>query len=313
MEENKISETQNIENPNTSKRFVLRGYYFYVIFALVLLFVGYYYILIPTKDFKTGEIFNIEEGSSLRSISKNLEDAGFIKSRAMFEAFVIIYGGENRILPGDYLFDQKIPLFEVARRISKGDRNISPIKITIPEGFDTEEIAEVVDLKLPNFNKEKFVKTAKLDEGYLFPDTYFFFYNDTEEDVHVAMKENYEKRITDLRKQILSLGKTESDIIIMASIIEREAKGDEDRELISGILWARIAKDMRLQVDAAPITYKQKGLPDSPIANPGMESIKAAIYPKSSPYLFYLHGKDGEVRYAKDFDEHRQNKLKYLR
>ncbi|MCX6747515.1 MAG: endolytic transglycosylase MltG, partial [Candidatus Nomurabacteria bacterium] len=79
------------------------------------------------------------------------------------------------------------------------------------------------------------------------------------------------------------------------------------------ILWNRIKIGMALQVDAAPITYKEKGLPGMPIANPGIESIKAAVYPKSSTYLYYLHGKDGEIHYAKTFEEHRQNKFKYLR
>ena len=108
-------------------------------------------------------------------------------------------------------------------------------------------------------------------------------------------------------------GRTERDIITMASIIERESKGDADREIISGILWKRIKLDIPLQVDVAPETYKTKGLPKNPIANPGMESIKAAIYPQSSMYLYYLHDKNGGIHYAKIFAEHRQNILKYLK
>jgi len=103
----------------------------------------------------------------------------------------------------------------------------------------------------------------------------------------------------------------------MASLIEREGKGEirgqTDRVFISGILWKRLSMNMPLQVDAAPSTYKSRGLPEAPIANPGLESIKAALYPKSSPYLYYLHDKNGLIHYAKSFSEHRQNILKYLK
>ena len=99
----------------------------------------------------------------------------------------------------------------------------------------------------------------------------------------------------------------------MASIIEREAKGDIDRGIISGILWKRISLGMPLQVDAVPDTYKTKGLPESPIGNPGLESIKVAIYPQKSSYLYYLHDKNGVAHYAKTFSEHDNNINKYLK
>ncbi len=125
------------------------------------------------------------------------------------------------------------------------------------------------------------------------------------------MEGNYQKKIAPIRPQIKASGKSEKDIITMASIIEREAKGP-DRELISGILWHRLAIGMPLQVDAAPETYKAKGLPKNPIANPGMEAIIAALNPKSSDYIYYLHDKDKNVHYAKSFAEHNANRLKYL-
>ncbi|MDQ3076150.1 MAG: endolytic transglycosylase MltG [bacterium] len=305
---------ESIENKNRKIKFdfSFKSYYLWIICFLLILFLGYFFVFVSPKNFPIGEILTISEGSSLRSISKSLEEQHLIKSRPLFEAFVITYGGEKRILPGDYLFEKRLPVFEIARRISKGDRHLSPVKITIPEGFNVSDIAEVVDLKLSKFNKDKFLKLAKADEGYLFPDTYFFFYNDAEDKVHQLMRENFEKKMKEIRPLIPATGKTEKEIIIMASIIEREAKGDSDRELISGILWKRISINMALQVDAAPITYKERGFPESPIANPGLKSIKAAMYPKMSSYLYYLHGKDGEIRYARTFEEHRQNKFKYL-
>ena len=126
------------------------------------------------------------------------------------------------------------------------------------------------------------------------------------------MSDNFEKKITPSSANYFS-GKTEKEIIIMASIIEREAKGDTDRGIISGILWKRIQIGMPLQVDSAPETYKTKGLPDSPIGNPGLKAIEAAINPQSSSYLYYLHDKDGNIHYAKTFAEHEVNIEKYLK
>jgi len=121
----------------------------------------------------------------------------------------------------------------------------------------------------------------------------------------------------------------------MASLIEKESSGDEDRSIISGILWKRFNNNRPLQVDAtlsyllgkksqdltvddlnidSPYnTYRYPGLPVGPIGNPGLEAIQAAIYPKDSPYWFYLHDKTGKAYYAKTFEEHIANKNKYLR
>ena len=106
---------------------------------------------------------------------------------------------------------------------------------------------------------------------------------------------------------------TEKDIIIMASIIEEEAKGDADRAYISGILWKRLSINMALQVDAAKETYQNRGLPEKPIVSPGLKAIKAAIHPQNSSYLYYLHDKEGGVHFAKSFAEHINNKTKFLK
>ena len=98
----------------------------------------------------------------------------------------------------------------------------------------------------------------------------------------------------------------------MASIIEKEARGS-DRGVISGILWKRLSLGRALEVDAAPETYKVKGLPKAPIANPGLAAIKAAIHPENSPYFYYLHDADGNIHYAKSFEEHKRNKELYLK
>jgi len=297
---------------NQSKKSFLKSFVFYF-FGVLFLFVLFFILFMsPPINFQKGVIYNIDGGSSVRSVSLQLKENNIIRSRVAFETFVILFGGEKHIIPGDYLFEKKLHVFEVARRISKGDKQLAPFKVTIPEGYNVLDVAEVFSKKLPHFNKEEFLKIAENKEGYLFPDTYFFLTDDTETKVIDSMSKNYEKKVGQLRSEMLAIHKTENEIITMASIIEREAKGDVDREYISGILWNRIRIGMPLQVDAWPATYKTRGLPAYPIANPGLESIRSAMYPKSSSYLYYLHGKDGSIRYAKTFAEHKANKLRYL-
>lgn len=284
-----------------------------ILFLAFVILIFYFLFFTAPKDFPAGQVFNITEGSGLRTVSLNLKEAQIIRSRIIFEAFVIIYGGDRHIAWGDYLFEKKLPVFKIAGRISDGKYNIAPIAVVVPEGFDVSEIADAFALKLKNFDKNNFLAEAQNKEGYLFPDTYFFFTTDNEEKALKAMSDNFEKKIEPIRPEIIASGKTEEEIITMASIIEKEAKGDADRAIISGILWNRISAGMPLQVDAAPDTYKTKGLPDSPICNPGLESIKAAIYPAESKYLYYLHDKEGIIHYARTFEEHRKNVIKYLK
>lgn len=306
MDNNFISELGEKITPSqyvSSKKKII-----YII--LISLFLFYLLFISAPRDFISGTMINIEEGKNLRNISLLLKEKDVIRSRLAFEAFVIIYGGEKHLVSADYFFEERIPVFEVARRISKGERHLAPVKVTIPEGFNIAEIVEAFSTKLPNFNRDKFLLNAK--EGYLFPDTYFFFTDGNEQDVLKAFSSNYKNKIAPLLPEISASRKTEKDIIIMASIIEKEAKGASDRYYISGILWKRLSINMPLQVDAAPITYKERGLPKNPIANPGLDAIKASIHPKASKYLYYLHDKDGGIHYAQNFEEHKRNKAKYL-
>lgn len=294
---------------NLSKFSFLRSKFFYCFFILVFFFL----LFSAPTDFISGTKVRIDQGSSLRSVSFELEKENVIRSRIVFEAFVILFGGEKTIKYSYYLFEKRLPVYEVARRIARGESNMPVVMVTIPEGFTLVEIADAFSKKLSEFDKDKFLINTAGKEGYLFPDTYFFSNIDNEQDVEKVMSANYKKKIAPLRKVMQDLNKNEKDIIIMASLIEGEAKGDADREFISGILWKRLSIGMPLQVDAARETYKKKGLPDSPINNPGIEAIKVAIYPKTSSYLYYIHDKTGMIHYASTFKEHERNIAKYLR
>ncbi len=300
-------------NPNETKKPAISRWVYVSVFLFLCLFGGYLFMIRAPQDFKVGQIFSIEEGDSLRRISFKLKEGGFIRSRVAFETLVIFYGGEKHLIVGDYIFPNRISTFSLSRKIATGDRQIGSVKITIPEGFNNREIAEVADLKLKNFNKDRFLSLALEEEGYLFPDTYFFSTTDDESSVLQLMRKNFKNKTQELLEKVQASGRDVREIIIMASILEEEANGDADREIISGILWQRIKIGMPLQVDAVPITYKEKGLPSVPASNPGLAAIKAAFYPKDSEYLYYIHDREGNTYYAKNFTEHRQNINKYLK
>ena len=285
---------------------------FYTLGAIVFLIFLNLFVFSAPASFPIGTTITVREGMGLRSVSLLLKKENIIRSRLIFEAFTLFYGGEKRIIAADYFFGDKLPVSEVALRISAGQTGIAPVAITLPEGSDNEEIATLLATKMKNFDKEKFLSLAQGREGRLFPDTYFFSNRSSEEDALRLFDENYERKLKPLRPEISSSGHTEEEIIVMASIIEREADGDHDRAKISGILWKRVRIDMALQADAAPITYKERGLPKSAIANPGLKAILAAIHPENSEYLYYLHDKDGGIHYARNFEEHKANRLKYL-
>jgi UPF0755 protein len=308
MENSFLGEKQpEPELPKLNKKTYL---YTFSIFGFLLIF--YYLFFSAPLNFPPSAVVNIEPGMGLRSVSLVLKKEHIIRSRVAFESFAIILGGDKKVQSASYLFENKLPVYSVAWRILNGEHGMPPVSVTIPEGFDIKQIADTFDVKLSNFDKTNFELIAKEKEGYLFPDTYFFLIADDEKKVLQSMSQNFNKKIAPLLTEIKSSGKTEKEIIIMASIIEREAKGDGDRGVISGILWRRISINMPLQVDAAMETYKKRGLPEGPIGNPGLEAIKAAIYPQSSPYLYYLHDKDGNIHYAKTFAEHKTNIARYL-
>lgn len=305
----------NLENSINKRNNKIKYFIISLFLFLVLLFSYFYFFLIkaPTS-FDTEKIFVIEEGASVRSVSLKLKNEGFIKSRVFFESFTIIFGGEKRIATGDYLFKDKLSVIEIANRIARGQKGINPIRVTIPEGYNINEIADVFSVKLHNFNKENFIKKAK--EGYFFPDTYFFLSSDDEDVVIKMMVNNFNKRTKEVFSVFDDLPNKEErikEILIMASLIEGEASGDNDREIIAGILWKRLDINMALQVDVAPITYEERGLPKEPISNPGLKAIVASMNPKSSPYLYYIHDKKGDTYFARTFQEHRINIEKYLK
>lgn len=267
--------------------------------------------------FPVNTSFSVHENESLRSMSNRLSEEGFVISPVAFRAMVSFFGKDTRIQIGEYHFDQRESLFGVVRKITSGKPDAPLISVTIPEGSTLEQIARLFHDKLPAFSVSLFLERVEERrlEGKLFPSTYYPLPSSNEDDVidlmYITFQTKAERVI--LNSSLPQPLKNVDDVIILASLVEGEAKTQEDMRIIAGILLKRLAISMPLQVDVATSTYKTKGLPKKAINSPGLNAITSVLDPVSSEYLYYITGKNGLMYYAKTFLEHRKNILNYLK
>lgn len=281
-----------------------------LLFVLAIIFILVVWGVAPPERYPKGEIISIPEGTGLYKVAELLEEKNVIRSSFWFRTVSIILGGERRLQAGEYYLSRPQSVAVIAWRVLHGKYDIERVKVTIPEGFTVGKISNLFGEKFIAFDNKVFEETAP--EGYLFPDTYFIPVTASASSTIRLMRDNFVRKIFDLMPEVEDSGKSLEEIITMASLIEGEANNQIDRVLVSAILWKRLKIGMPLQVDVEKTTYEFQGLPEAPINNPGLLSIQAAIHPTTTPYLYYLTGKDGKMYYAKTFDEHKANIVKYL-
>ena len=292
----------------------------------------------PAGSSTTNQQFVISEGQSSSEIATNLSEQGLIKSRLAFLVYIKVKN--NYLRTGEYDLNPSLSLKSITDILSTGQ--IKTLKVTIPEGWRLEQIAQKLeDTKISTY--EDFIIAAKGQEGYLFPDTYEFKANVTAEEIVKKMNSNFEIRTVDL--------KLTPDSLKLASIVEREAKLDEDRPKIAQVYLNRIKIGMKLEADPTvqyskdtnalkklsstaqkdfefwePIyksdyltvdsvfnTYIKTGLPPTPICNPGLKSINGALNPIPNDYYYFVQTSDGKTYYGRNAAEHEANKRKYLK
>lgn len=307
-----------------------------LISCLVILVSVIAYASSAPSGFPRGKIVTIEKNSTVSEAAETLASLGIIRSPFLYKVFVTIVHDGNGVQAGKYLFSSPESTLRLAYRTSFGIRGLEKVKVTIPEGASSREMATLLSKSIKDFDGAEFYEIAKKKEGYLFPDTYFFDQGSSPLEVVRTMTTVFDEKIATIKDKIdMATTTSLKEIVIMASILEEEENNAEDRRVISGILWKRIKVGMPLQVDApfyylyqkgssqlskedltaaSPYnTYKNKGLPAGPISNPSLDAILAAIEPKKSPYWFYLSDKTGQTHYAIDHDGHVANKTRYLR
>lgn len=307
-----------------------------VIVILVVFWVFLYSLFLKVPSgFAPETVITIFSGKSLNDVSIQLNQNKIISSSFWLKVIMYVMGGERKIIAGDYIFHKQEDVFQIARRLIHGNFEMLAVKVTIPEGSSSGDVAEIVSKKFPHFDATTFAREAKLQEGYLFPDTYFLYATIKPDELIKQMRDNFDTHLISLANSVSSSTHSLSDVITMASILETEARTTNDRQLVAGILWKRIKQGMNLQIDApfkyiinkssnqltmsdlainSPYnTYKNKGLPPTPISNPGLDAINSALNPISSPYLYFLSDNKGIMHYAVTFAEHQANIAKYLR
>ncbi len=316
----------------------LAGLVFMLGVVAVVLITGQ--VFLPIRASGLTKTFTIAPGASVSEIRATLTQDNLLRSPLLFEWYVRLRGWSGKFQAGEFKIPEKISAADVAA-ILVSSRGAS-VTITIPEGWTTAEIATRLDAN-GVVSKQEFLQTIRKNkfaysyrdprgdwnlEGFLFPDTYQFRRGMKAEEVIGRMLDTFERRITGLEKI------TVPDILL-ASIVEAEVPHPADRPIVAGIFLKRLQIGMALQSDAtlnyatgngshalsakelaidSPYnTYRHRGLPPTAIGNPGLDAIRAAIYPSASPYLYFLSGTDGQTHFAKTFAEQIENKKKYLR
>ncbi len=294
--------------------------------------------------------FVVEKGRSASEVGEQLYRSNLIRNRLVFKLYVQFLDKTKNINAGEFELSPSMALSEIVNTLGKGPKELW---VTIPEGLRKEEIAgkliqalEVEEGKSENFRND-FLNLSASSEGYLFPDTYLFPRDISAKIVVDRLRSTFADKYENKIAVLLKEGKySKNEIVTMASILERETKGSEEKPVVAGILWKRIENGWPLQVDAtvqyavanlSPITnnqkptdwwpvltlddlkvdsqyntYKYKGLPPAPICNPGIVSLQAAANSEISDYWFYVHSPDGKIHYAKTAEEHALNVRKYL-
>lgn len=303
--------------------------------ALVAFILSYSFWFAAPTGFVPDTMVRIPYGTSTPAITQELANANVVAHPALLRFILRISGESDAIQTGVYRFTTPESVLMVAYRLIAGDYGLPPARITFVEGSTVREMAEQITDAFPDITADQFEAIASAQEGYLFPDTYLFSPAADATSIASEMRQNFDAKLTPLLGDISASGHTFSDIITMASLVEKEAHDPTDRRMIAGILWNRLAIDMPLQVDAvfgyinerdtysptyadlkvdSPYnTYTHKGLPPGPICNPGLDAIEAALHPTTTEYLYYLTGHDGKMHYSTTYAGHQANQRKYLK
>lgn len=315
---------------------------FFSLIFLTLISFGVFLVLnsSPVSSDSKIQSFVINQGEGLSSIATKLENKKIIKNKYCFIFYAYWSGLNKKLQSGSFRISPSLSTQEILDKLSKGGSHDYWIKIMA--GSRVEEIANLFPDNLSFTSKEFLVKTQSLN-GKLFPDSYLIPPYFNIDQILEVIHKNFSDKISEAKVNSINNKLSEDEILVLASLLEREGKTLESKQKIAGILMNRLEIDMPLQLDATvqyardskiprpkeywlPITksditnlnsafntYQNKGLPPSPICNPGYNSLYAAYHPIKSDNLFYITGTDGQMYYAKTLADHNKNINKYLK
>lgn len=289
----------------------------------------------------------IPRGATAADAARELANRGVIAWPAAFVVLARLTGEQRHLGAGEYRFPAHLTLDEVLHRVAEGGAPVA-IWVTIPEGYTARQIAQTLAGRgIGRANDfERYFRSTSLDlgnagrtrnlEGYLFPETYLIPVDASPATVAAMMTGEFREQLPgDAVQRARRLHLSVPQVVTVASLIEREAKANDERSLMAGVYYNRLRRGMPLQVDAtieytfarhkdvillsdlqrdSPYnTYRRQGLPPTPIANPGRASLVAAFDPEPSPFLYYVYKGNGHHVFSRTLAEHEANVARYLR
>lgn len=320
-----------------------------MIFSLIFfgLFFWWGYNLMPVDPQDSQPVsFAIDKGEGLIKISEELQKQGLIKNSFHFKIYSFLLGISKDIQAGSYRLNPSMSPKEIAKTLTKGTNDQW---IVVFEGLRAEQIGQLFYEKgyLIDFTKWKEQVASENIEGKLFPDSYLIPQGADQEKIIQILLKNFDKKVVNsFESEFTKSNLSQNEVLILASLVEREARHDNDRAIVAGILLNRYYNSWPLQIDASVQyaissikchsfvgcnwwpdsltqsdlqadslynTYLYKGLPPKPICNPGISSIKAVLQSQKTNYWFYLSDKKGNIHYAETSEEHAANIQKYLK
>ncbi len=322
-----------IKKPRRFLRWLL-GILTFILLITIGLYSFFTFIKKPPADFPINTTLTVPAGSTIQDVALLLKENNFVRSELVFFIYFSLLKDPASLKASTYVFFEPQSIPDLAEKLTQGNYNQGLLRLTHIEGESVEDLAKRTKSILPEFSEDKFITLAKPHEGRLFPETYMIPDSYNEQELLDLLLKTFSEKTKTLYKTA-STSLSFDEVIVLASILEREANSEESKKIVSGILQNRLAINMPLQADATveyvlhkPLkeltpedlkidspynTYLNKGLPPTPIGNPGLEAIEAVLYPTKTDYMFYLTDENGDFYYAKDFDEHRINIAKYLR
>jgi UPF0755 protein len=311
--------------------------FFLFLVPLISFFSTMYYAVTPLEERRVAQTIDIPKGASFIKIVDMLDDAGLVKHKLLFYTLALSQNAAGHIRAGEYEFASPISPLEILRKLVKGE--IKGYLVTFPEDITLKEVAsrlasyKLVDEKvfMSLASDKEFVSSLGIEgaslEGYLYPDTYLLDRSmETREIIRIMVGQFRKKVAAEMLSRAKDLGLTIQELVTLASIIGKESGNSDEKPLISAVFHNRLAKGMKLQSDPTAVydlknfngiikkkdlnnntphnTYHISGLPPGPIANPGIDSLKAALYPAQVDYLYFVSKNDGSHYFSSNFTAH---------
>ena len=307
--------------------------------VISLIGLAYQTVNTPAGGPEQHQVIEIRQGTSFHSIARLLQQKNLITHDWFFTSLARLTGQDRRIIPGEYEIHAGMRPTEILSKMVDG--RVYYHSVTIPEGYTVAQIADLLATKKLTDREEflrltsdtEMIKSFDLDvptlEGYLFPDTYFFTRPSRPEDIIRTLVHRLQETFSpELLARATELDMTRQEVLTLASVIEKETGLAQERPLVSGVFHNRLRRNIPLQSDPTVIyalesfdgdlrkrdlvisspynTYRVRGLPPGPIANPGEASIRAALFPTPTDFVYFVSRNDGSHKFSSTLAEHNQ-------